>query len=370
MAAAGLVHAWDLPATLEASEPPEARGLARDAVRLLVSDLGHDTIEHARFNELPRWMSAGDLLVVNTSGTLNAALDATDRHGERFELHLSTQLPGGFWSVEVRTPGPKASLPLRAAMAGRVLTLPAGARATILAPYPLVDTADAPSRLWLAAIELPEPVLRYLSCHGSPIRYSYVPKAWPIEMYQTIFATDPGSAEMPSAGRPFTAALVTQLVSAGVQVAPLVLHTGVASLEDHELPYEEFFQVSRQTADRVNQTRRAGGRVIAVGTTVVRALETVTDDRGTVSAGHGWTDLVISPARPLRVVNALISGLHEPRATHLMILEQAIAAAGGHASTTHASTGETLGRAYSEARRLGYLWHEFGDSHLIVGGRQ
>jgi S-adenosylmethionine:tRNA ribosyltransferase-isomerase len=233
----------------------------------------------------------------------------------------------------------------------------------------MVGTADAPSRLWLAAIELPGPMLRYLSRHGSPIRYSYVPKAWPSEMYQTIFATDPGSAEMPSAGRPFTAALVTRLVSAGVQVAPLVLHTGVASLEDHEPPYEEFFQVSRQTADRVNATRRAGGRVIAVGTTVVRALEAVTDDRGTVSAGRGWTDLVISPERPLRVVNALISGLHEPRATHLMILEQAIAAAGGRASTAHAVMGETLARAYSEARRLGYLWHEFGDSHLIVGGQ-
>lgn len=369
MVAAGLADKAALPAALEASGPPEARGLARDEVRLLVSDLEHDVIDHARFMDLPRWVSAGDLLVVNTSGTLNAAVDAVDEQGERFELHLSTALPGGFWSVEVRLPGPKASLPLRTAMAGRTLTLPAGARATILAPYPVIDGVNAYSRLWLAAIELPDVAPRYLARFGTPIRYSYVPKAWPSEMYQTIFAMQPGSAEMPSAGRPFSAALVTRLVSAGVQIAPLVLHTGVASLEDPEPPYEEFYEVSRQTADRVNETRRAGGRVIAVGTTVVRALETVADEQGTASAGRGWTDLVISRSRPLRVVNGLITGLHEPRATHLMILEQALASAGSRASTPPDAMSDPLARAYSEARRLGYLWHEFGDAHLIVGAR-
>jgi S-adenosylmethionine:tRNA ribosyltransferase-isomerase len=357
-----------LPAALEASEPPEARGLARDDVRLLVSDLEHDAIDHGRFTDLPRWVSAGDLLVVNASGTLNAALDVVDEQGEHFELRLSTHLPGGFWTVELRTPGPLASLPLRTAMAGRILRLPAGARATILAPYPLVDVVGASSRLWLAAIELPGPAPRYLARYGAPIRYSYVPKAWPSGMYQTIFATEPGSAEMPSAGRPFSETLVTRLVSAGVQIAPLVLHTGVSSLEDHERPYEEFFNVSRHTADQVNATRRAGGRVIAVGTTVVRALETVTDDRGTTSPGRGWTDLVISADHPLRAVNALITGLHEPRATHLMILEQAIAAA-GRQSMAHRVMSGPLDRAYAEAQRLGYLWHEFGDAHLIIGAR-
>lgn len=370
MVAAGIAEEAALPDALAASEPPEARGLARDDVRLLVSDLDHDVVDHARFADLPRWVSAGDLLVVNTSGTLNAAVDAVDEHGARFELHLSTALPGGFWSVEVRLPGPKASLPLRTAMAGRTLALPAGAQATILAPYPVTDGVSAFSRLWLAAIELPDAMPCYLARHGVPIRYSYVPKVWPSEMYQTIFATEPGSAEMPSAGRPFTAALVTRLVSAGVGIAPLLLHTGVASLEDPEPPYEEFYEVSRQTADRVNATRRTGGRVIAVGTTVVRALETVTDERGTTSPGRGWTDLVISRNRPLRAVNALISGLHEPRATHLMILDQAIAAAGGHVPASHHGMSEPLARAYSEARRLGYLWHEFGDAHLIVGARR
>jgi S-adenosylmethionine:tRNA ribosyltransferase-isomerase len=176
-----------------------------------------------------------------------------------------------------------------------------------------------------------------------------------------VFATEPGSAEMPSAGRPFTVELVTRLVSAGVQIAPLLLHTGVASLEDHEPPYEEYFRVPPETADRVNAARREGHRVVAVGTTVVRALETVTDPRGRTSAGDGWTSLVITPDRPLHAVNAMVTGLHEPRATHLAMVQQVMAAAGGAAASAH------LARAYREAQAAGYLWHEFGDSHLIVG---
>ena len=360
MAAAGLIDAFTLPARLEAAEPPEARGLARDAVRMLVSNAGSDTIDHSRFSDLPRWLSPGDLLVVNTSGTLKAALTARTRTGHHFELHLSTHLPGNFWVVEVRRPGPAASLPFRDALAGAVFELEAGGVVTVLAPYPFGGALNAPSRLWIAALELDGPVLPYLERFGSPIRYSYVNRSWPESMYQTVFATEPGSAEMPSAGRPFTAELVTRLVSAGIQIAPLLLHTGVASLEDHEPPYEEYFRVTPETADRVNSTRHAGRRVVAVGTTVVRALETVTDARGTSSAGEGWTSLVIGPERPLRAVNAIITGLHEPHATHLAMVEQVIAAAGGEHPASH------LGRAYAEAQQAGYLWHEFGDTHLIT----
>jgi S-adenosylmethionine:tRNA ribosyltransferase-isomerase len=180
-------------------------------------------------------------------------------------------------------------------------------------------------------------------------------------MYQTVFAIEPGSAEMPSAGRPFTTALVTRLVSRGIQVAPLLLHTGVASLEEHEAPYEEYFRVPAETADRVNAAKRSGHRVVAVGTTVVRALETVTDHRGTTSAGEGWTSLVITRNRSLRAVTAMITGFHEPRATHLAIVTQVMAAAGADRPSMQ------LDRAYREAQLAGYLWHEFGDSHLIVG---
>jgi S-adenosylmethionine:tRNA ribosyltransferase-isomerase len=359
MASGGVVKAFSLPAALEAGEPPEARGLARDGVRLLVSNLEADLIEHARFSDLPRWLERGDLLVVNTSGTMNAALNAVAADGEKLEVHVSTRLPGGFWTVEVRVPGAVASLPCRHLGAGTTLRLPGGGQAILLAPYPLVTSLDAASRLWMAALVVPDRVSEYLAQYGFPIRYGYVKQPWPSSMYQTVFANEIGSAEMPSAGRPFTPELVTRLVSSGIQIAPVVLHTGVASLEDHEPPYEEFYRVSPQTAERVNAARRSGHRIVAVGTTVVRALETVTDGRGTTAAGEGWTNLVITADRPLRVVNAIITGLHEPISTHLAMLECVVYAAGG--DERH------LGRAYAEARDIGYLWHEFGDSHLIIG---
>jgi S-adenosylmethionine:tRNA ribosyltransferase-isomerase len=191
-------------------------------------------------------------------------------------------------------------------------------------------------------------------------------------MYQTVFATEPGSAEMPSAGRPFTPELVTRLVSRGVQIAPILLHTGVASQESHEPPYEECYRVPRLTADRVNATRHAGHRVVAVGTTVVRALETVTDETGTTHPGEGWTNLVVTADRQLRSVTGLITGLHEPRATHMTLLEGVIAAAAKNTAAGASISASFCGRchlerAYAEARRLGYLWHEFGDSHLVLG---
>ena len=361
MATGGVVDPPTLAANLEAAEPPEARGLTRDGVRLLVSRVDTNSIHHARFSDLPTWLSPGDLLVVNTSATLNAALSGVTRDGQRFELHLSTQLPGGFWVIEVRRPGPVASLPYQGARAGAAFELEGGGSVTLLAPYPLTGALDAPSRLWIAALQLGEAVQTYLEKFGSPIRYGYVTRSWPLSMYQTVFALEPGSAEMPSAGRPFTPELVTRLASSGIQIAPVLLHTGVASLEDQEPPYEEYFRVSPEAADRVNAAKRAGHRVIAIGTTVVRALETVTDKTGLTFPGEGWTNLVITPERPLRAVTGMITGFHEPRATHLAIVKQVIAAAGG------ATPSSQLDRSYRAAQEAGYLWHEFGDSHLIIG---
>jgi S-adenosylmethionine:tRNA ribosyltransferase-isomerase len=372
MAAAGLIADLTLPADLEAGEPPEARGLKRDDVRLLVTHVGFDLrIEHARFSDLPGLLSPGDVLVVNTSRTLSAALMATRADGERCELHLSTRLPGGFWAVELRRADRAGSLPYPDARAGTTLQLAAGGRATLLAPYPVTHALESPSRLWIAALQLPEPTIAYLGRHGFPIRYRYVKDPWPIEMYQTIFAEEAGSAEMPSAGRPFTPELVTRLVSRGVQIAPLVLHTGVASLEDHEPPYEEIYRVPGETAERVNAARSAGHRIIAVGTTVVRALETATDARGITSAAEGWTSLVINRQQRLRAVHGLITGLHEPRSTHLAILEAVVAAAARRASrdVDQMCPASVLTHAYAAAVDMGYLWHEFGDSHLIVAAR-
>jgi S-adenosylmethionine:tRNA ribosyltransferase-isomerase len=356
--ARGSVAAFVPPPERAATEPPEARGLRRDQVRLLVSR-ANAASEHVRFDQLPQVLTAGDLLVVNASATMKASIKAKRTFGMHVELHLSTELPGGLWVVEVRQSHVTGSKPLRLGLAGEVLRLPGGGRASILAPYPFGGDLFARARLWAAALELPMPLPEYLDAFGSPIRYSYVTRDWPISYYQTIFADEPGSAEMPSAGRPFSDDVVAALHAAHVSIAPIVLHTGVASLEDHEPPYDERFRVSRDTAEAVNRTHDRGGRVIAVGTTVVRAVETVADDTGVTHPGHGWTDLLIGPDRPIRALDGLLTGFHETKATHLAIV-RAIARRAG-------AVGDRLIEdAYDEALAGGYLLHEFGDLHLVL----
>ncbi|MGE5333433.1 MAG: S-adenosylmethionine:tRNA ribosyltransferase-isomerase [Nitrososphaerota archaeon] len=347
---------FTLPPELEATEPPEARGLGRDGVRLMVSRGTPPRITHHRFPAIVEALEPGDLLVINTSGTLNAALDGIRSDGSVLEVHLSTHLPGDIWTIELRLPGPKGTLPFRDGSAGETIQLPAGASATLLAPYASDRAKQLPAdgvRLWLASLSLPDTLEAYLALHGFPIRYGYVPRRWPSENYQTVYATEIGSAEMPSAGRAFTPAIITQLVARGIQVAPLLLHTGVSSLEDHEPPYEEYYRVPLMTAQAVNATHAAHRRVVAVGTTVVRALETVTDEAGTTHPGEGWTPLVITPERGVRAVQGLLTGLHEPKASHLWMLEAI-------AGRKHVRA------AYAQALRQRYLWHEFGDLHLLL----
>jgi S-adenosylmethionine:tRNA ribosyltransferase-isomerase len=339
---------FELPARLEAHEPPEARGLRRDDVRLLVVDKRAGRIAHARFADLPAFLAPGDVLVVNTSATLAAALPARRSSDDwELELRLSTPVPHRpperWWIVELRA----EKQPFLAGREGDELSLPAGGSAKVVAPF-----AGGP-RLWLAQLELPEPLAEYFGAHGHPIRYGYVPREWPLSMYQTVFAGEPGSAEMPSAGRPFTAELVTRLLAHGVHVAPVTLHTGVSSPERGEAPYPERYRVPASTARLVNAVRGWGGRVIAVGTTVVRALETVAGDDGSISAGEGWTNLVVCGECDVDAVDGLITGWHEPEATHLQML-RALA------------DEEVVDKSYRQALAHGYLWHEFGDSHLIL----
>ncbi|GLW08930.1 queuosine biosynthesis protein [Microtetraspora sp. NBRC 13810] len=327
-----------LPAPLEAHEPPEARGLARDGVRLLVSRLAGGEISHHRFTDLPGLLAPGDLLVVNNSATLPAAVRL-----DRLAVHFSTAREDGSWLVELRRRTGEDTEPYPGGTAGEWLPLPGGATLRLV-------RRETP-RLWRARLD--RDVEDYLRRYGRPIRYSYVPRDWPLADYQTVFAVVPGSAEMPSAGRPFSAGLVTALVSRGIGVAPITLHTGVASPEKDEPPYRERFHVPAATARLVNATHEAGGRVVAVGTTVVRALETAAAGRGRVASADGWTSHIVTPKAGVRVVTGLLTGLHEPRSSHLSML----AAVGG---------GELVARSYEEALREGYLWHEFGDTHLIL----
>jgi S-adenosylmethionine:tRNA ribosyltransferase-isomerase len=373
-----------LPAGLVATEPPEARGLRRDGVRLVVA--GRSGLRHARFADLPRHLRPGDLLVVNTSATLPAAVDGHRAGSARgpVTVHFSTALDDGTWVVELRPPH-RGSGPVLDGAAGERVALPGGVVLTLLAGHP--GGGPTSERLWRARTSAG--VGRLLAEHGRPVAYGYLTRRWPLAAYQTVFArqdtpevvasTDvaradvaradvvsgegrpsarfrslaEGSAEMPSAGRPFTTELVTELVSAGIAVAPIVLHTGVSSLEKHEPPLAEPYRVPPATARLVNATRAAGGRVIAVGTTVTRALETVAGADGSVTAGAGWTELVLGPGRPARAVDGLITGWHEPGASHLLLLR---AVAGP----------ELVEAAYRAAFREHYLWHEFGDSCLLL----
>lgn len=347
---------FSLPSELEASAPPEARGLRRDQVRLMVSSYSTDQVKHTRFYHLDKYLDKGDVVVINTSRTRNAALLASRDDGSVLELHLSTHFDDGLWTVELRAMDELGKTKhLEDAREGEILTLPGAVSAFLQGPYISDCTEEAkPSEtLWLAQINFSQDVDEYLTRYGFPIRYNYVKDKWPLSFYQTVYATEIGSAEMPSAGRPFTARLLKRLKTKGINVAPLILHTGVSNIDTHEPPYKEFYRVTPETARMVNEARAAGRRIVAVGTTAIRALETVTNGDGKTHAGEGWTCLVITPQRGLRAVNALITGMHEPEASHLAILEAV-------AGKAH------IKLAYEEALRKGYLWHEFGDLHLIV----
>ncbi|RZB20566.1 S-adenosylmethionine:tRNA ribosyltransferase-isomerase [Streptomyces sp. F001] len=357
-----------VPEELSARVPVEQRGpgLDRDAVRLLVSR-GAEVSHHA-FVELPRLLRAGDLLVVNTSPTLAAAVDGRIGHA-RVVVHFSTRGDDGRWAVELRDPDRKGTTRARAGgPAGTEVRLPGGVRLVVEEPL-----SARGERLWWARPS-GAGVLGMLRAHGRPIRYSYTERDQPLSVYQTVFALPSadgaGSAEMPSAARPFTVRMVTELVSRGVQFAPVTLHTGVASAEAHESPYPERFAVSGASARLINAVkadqkrrealpwkggggRRAGGRVVAVGTTAVRAVESAVGADGVVHAREGWTDLVVTPEHGVRVVDGLLTGLHEPEASHLLMLE----AVAGRAA---------IDRGYEEALRGRYLWHEFGDVHLLL----
>jgi S-adenosylmethionine:tRNA ribosyltransferase-isomerase len=332
----------------EAREPAELRGSGRDDVRLLVAWRSSGALLHASFAELPELLEPGDLLVINTSATLPAALPATlpgsPASGD-LRVHLSSPAPEAAsasrnpaWLVELRLGGERFD----GGAEGDVLALPGDGTVTL---------TEREGRLWLARLDLPAAVPHYLARHGEPIRYGHTARDWPLERYQTVYANSPGSAEMPSAGRAFTPELVTQLVAAGIDVAPLVLHTGVSSLEAGERPHAEWFSVPRFTVERARLARSLGGRVIAVGTTVVRAMESLAHTDGADIAG--WTDLVIEPDTPIRNIDGLLSGFHDADSSHLAMLE----AIGGR---------DLLERSYEEAAGAGYLRHEFGDAQLIL----
>jgi S-adenosylmethionine:tRNA ribosyltransferase-isomerase len=339
-----------LPPDREAHEPPEARGLRRDGVRLLVARAGR--VAHHRFRDLAQHLEPGDVLVVNTSATLPAALDAVrpGPAGERsVVVHVGGELDDGRWVVEARRVD--GTGPERDVVPGEVLRLAGGMRLTVEDSYP--GGGRPASRLWAARPAVRGERTAYLGRHGRPVSYGYLRDRQPLAEYGTLFSREPGSAEMPSAARPFTADVLVDVVARGVVVVPVVLHCGLSSPDAGEPPVPERFAVPPVTARLVSDAVAGGRRVVAVGTTAVRALESAAGPDGRVGPASGWTDLVVDRTRPARVVRGLVTGWHAPRASHLSLLE--------------AVAGPDLVRdAYRAALAQGYLWHEFGDSCLFL----
>ncbi|MEP6629420.1 MAG: S-adenosylmethionine:tRNA ribosyltransferase-isomerase [Lapillicoccus sp.] len=342
------------PVEVTAAHPPEVRGLRRDEVRLLVASPAG--VEHVRFRDLGRFLDPGDVLVVNTSATVAAEVDGTSARYGGVVVHLAAPLDDGTWVVELRTV-PDAARALLDAVPGDEVVLGREARLRLLEAYPRPGSSPTGvgTRLWRVAVD--GDLGRVVARLGRPIAYGYLDARYPLRDYQTVFSVTPGSAEMPSAGRPFTAELLATLVSAGVQVAPVLLHTGVSSQEAGEAPQPERFAVTAASARIVNQARVAGGRVVAVGTTATRAVESATDADGVVRAAAGWTDLVITPDRPVRVVDGLVTGWHDPEASHLLLVESVAGP-------------DLTQRAYDAALVHAYRWHEFGDSCVLLPRRR
>jgi S-adenosylmethionine:tRNA ribosyltransferase-isomerase len=352
---------FDPPDDLTADSPPERRGLGRDGVRLLVAESsdGRITLSHRHFRDIVRHIHPGDVLVVNNSATVAGEVDAAMPGRGAVVVHVGGELDDCTWVVELRT-APDAAAPILDAEPGDIVELANArdgepVRLRLEAGYPADGSSPSGvgNRLWQARQLDGCTVAAHLESHGRPIAYGYLRARFPLGDYQTVFGVVPGSAEMASAGRPFTSDLVTTLVASGVALAPVTLHTGLSSQDAGELPQPERFAVSGLAADLVNAAVRRRGRVIAVGTTATRAIESATDEHGVVHPAAGWTDLVISPARPARVVTGLVTGWHNPDASHLLLVESVAGP-------------ELTQAAYSAASAGRYAWHEFGDSALFL----
>ncbi len=335
-----------LPEALVATAPPERRGLGRDGVRLLVIDRATGGASHATFRELGSFLRPGDLLVFNASRTIPACLfGRVAQGGPAVELRLAERLPDDSWLA--------LALADTEIEPGALVELGAGLLATVGERDESIPKLRR-VRFSESGVALTDLLYRI----GQPVRYEYVAAPWALDDYQTIFATEPGSAEMPSAGRPFTWRLVFELARRKISTASIVLHTGLSSYLDDEadaqhMAAEEAYRIDEAAARAINGARAAGGRVVAIGTTVVRALETAARADGTVAAGAGYTRLRVTEDHSLRAVDGILTGLHEPEASHLDLL-----AAFAAPSVVEA--------AYSEAVERGYLWHEFGDVNLIL----
>ncbi|MBS4177937.1 S-adenosylmethionine:tRNA ribosyltransferase-isomerase [Lederbergia citrea] len=335
------VHNFQIPKHLNALSPAEYRGKSREDVRLLVLDRLNGTTFHAHFNQLQDYLMPGDLLVINNSRTIPAVLTGKYKNNT-IEVRLSRQVSEQEWDAVIL--GNTLAI-------GSTLTFPGDMSAVVISDgseLPLVTLSFSKSGLDL---------LNHIYRIGLPIHYEYIDYPWPLDTYQTAFASVPGSVEMPSAGRALSWKMLNNLKEQGIDFGFLQLHTGLSyygeNMWPHPEKHPESYCIPLKTAQQIAKTKVNGGRVIAVGTTVVRALETAANEDGTVKPQSGLTSLYIKKDYQLTVVDGLLTGFHEPEASHLDLLTAFI-------EENH------LIKAYSKALDQGYLWHEFGDMNLVL----
>lgn len=342
---------------MRAGTDPRYRG---EAVRLLSVDTAAEAIAATTIGALPGLLAPGDVVVVNDAATLPASLPARTEAGDPLELRLVEPRGDGRWLAVLfgagdwRTdtdarPAPPPLSPgdrLRVGGGGELALT-----ATVVEPSPLSPRLVTLAfdrrggQLWAALYRL-----------GRPVQYAYQPAALPLAAVQTGFAGRPWAAEMPSAGRPLSASVLASLRRAGVGVAALTHAAGLSATGDPELdralPLPERYDIPAATVAAIERARAAGGRVVAVGTTVVRALEGCVAERGGLRAGPGRTALVLSAATRPRLVDAVISGVHPPGESHFRLLCAFAAEA-------------LLARAWARAEAAGFVRHELGDAVLV-----
>ncbi len=334
---------YDLPKELIAQDPLEDRSSSR----LLVLDRSSDTLLHRHFRDIGEYLSPGDVLVINNTKVIPARLlgEREDTHGH-VEVLLLRRLEADVWECLVK-PGKKCRPGSRLSFGGGILT------AEILS---VEEDGNRKIRFFYDGVF--EEVLDRLG--EMPLPPYITHKLKDRNRYQTVYAKYDGSAAAPTAGLHFTEELLSSLREKGVRIAEVTLHVGlgtfrpvkVADVTQHHM-HSEFYLVDEETAELINSAREAGHRIVAVGTTSCRTLETAADESGRIHAGSGWTDIFIYPGYTFKAVDALITNFHLPEST-LMMLVSALAGR------------ERIMDAYKEAVEKKYRFFSFGDAMLIL----
>ncbi|MYL32450.1 S-adenosylmethionine:tRNA ribosyltransferase-isomerase [Pontibacillus yanchengensis] len=336
-----LATSFHIPEFLHAEVPPEHKGMSRDEVRLMVLQEDEDSAYHKRFEEIDQFLEDGDVIVLNNSRTIPPVLKGC-LGKQNVEIRLSRKISTNQWEALLLGTFRQINVPIQ---------FPEGLEATIS------GLGSEPPLVTLSFSKGGSSLLDYIYRYGEPVRYEYIHHPWPLETYQTVYGAIPGSVEMPSAGRAFTWDLLSKLKAKGVQTTYIQLHAGLSYYEQNRWPnpknHPEAFNVPEETARLITQAKQNSNRVIAVGTTVVRALESAVNEHGEVKAISGITRLYIDQNHRVITVDGLLTGFHEPEASHLHML-------------TAFLPEKKLMKAYGEALHKGYLWHEFGDMNLIL----